>query len=388
MKKIIPYGSQYIDKSDIKDVSTALSKDIITSGATTLKFEKKISEYLNCKYAVTSNSGTSAIFIALHALNLKKGDKIIMPAINFIASYNAAKLLGAKIYLADVDQYTGQMRPEDVEDCCKKFGIKNFNVLIVMYNGGYPQNAEKFKSLKKKYNCFIVEDACHALGATYRYKKIYYKVGSCKHSDICTFSLHPLKTITTGEGGITTTNNKILFEKMKLIRSLGIKRFSNKHWEYNVVLKGLNFRLTDFQSALGLSQLKKINKFILKRKKISLKYDKEIKKIKQIVLPKLNNNYRSSYHLFIIHLQKKNKKLKEKLIKFMLKNRVMLQYHYIPIYKFKIFEGKYINKNAEIYYNSAVSLPVYYSLSQSNQILIIRLLNKFFKTYQKKIKYL
>ena len=193
-----------------------------------------------------------------------------------------------------------------------------------------------------------------------------------------------MKTITTGEGGITTTNNKILFEKMKLIRSLGIKRFSNKHWEYNVVLKGLNFRLTDFQSALGLSQLKKINKFILKRKKISLKYDKEIKKIKQIVLPKLNNNYRSSYHLFITHLQKKNKKLKEKLIKFMLKNRVMLQYHYIPIYKFKIFEGKYINKNAEIYYNSAVSLPVYYSLSQSNQILIIRLLNKFFKNIPKK----
>ena len=295
-----------------------------------------------------------------------------------------AKLLGAKVYLADVDKYTGQMRPEDIEDCCKKFGIKNFNVLIIMYNGGYPQNAEKFKSLKKKYNCFIVEDACHALGSTYRYKKIYYKVGSCKHSDICTFSLHPLKTITTGEGGITTTNNKILFEKMKLIRSLGIKRFSNKHWEYNVTLKGLNFRLTDFQSALGLSQLKKINKFILKRKKISLKYDKEIKKIKQIVLPNLDNNYRSSYHLFIIHLQKQNKKLKEKMIKFMLKNRVMLQYHYIPIYKFKVFEGKYINKNAEIYYNSAVSLPIYYSLSQNDQILIIKLLNRFFKNIPKK----
>ena len=379
MKKIIPYGGQYIDKSDIKDVSTALSKDIITSGATTLKFEKKISEYLNCRYAVTANSGTSAIFIALQALNLKKGDKIIMPAINFIASYNAAKLLGAKIYLADVDQYTGQMRPEDIEDCCKKFGIKNFDVLVVMYNGGYPKNAEKFKLFKKKYKCYIIEDACHALGASYKHKQNYYKVGSCKHSDICTFSLHPLKTITTGEGGITTTNSKTLFEKMKMIRSLGIKRSSNKHWQYDVLLNGLNFRLTDFQSALGLSQLKKINKFILKRKKISLRYEKEIKNIKQISFSKLDNNYRSSYHLFIIHLQKQNKKFKEKLIKFMLKNKVMLQYHYIPIYEFKSFKGKYINKNSKIYFNRAVSLPIYYSLSENNQTYVVKLLKKFFK---------
>ena len=133
MKKIIPYGSQYVDKSDIKDVSIALSKNIITSGPITLKFEKKISKYLNCKHAVTTNSGTSAIFIALQALNFKKNDKIIMPAINFIASYNSAKLLGAKVYLADVDKYTGQMRPEDVENCCKKFGIKNFEVKDVKY---------------------------------------------------------------------------------------------------------------------------------------------------------------------------------------------------------------------------------------------------------------
>ena len=379
MKKIIPYGRQYIDKSDIKNVASILSKDIITSGDITLKFEKKISNYLNCKYATTCNSGTSAIFIALHALNLKKGDKIIMPSINFIASYNVAKLLGAKVYLADVNKYTGQMHPEDVENCCKKFGIKNFNILVVMYNGGYPQNAEKFISLKKKYKCSIVEDACHALGATYKYKNSFYKIGSCKHSDICTFSLHPLKTITTGEGGIATTNNKTLFEKMKMIRSHGINRSHNKHWKYNVILNGLNLRLTDFQSALGISQLKKIKMFIQKRKKISLKYENEINKIKQIQLIKLNKSYRSSYHLFIIHLKKQNKKFKEKLIKFMLKNRVMVQYHYIPVNRFKIFEDKYVNENAKIYYNSALSLPIFYGLSQTDQISIIKLLIKFFK---------
>lgn len=379
MKKIIPYGRQYIDKSDIQQVASALSKDKLTTGELTLKFEKEISKFLECKYSITCNSGTSALFIALNVLNLKKGDKIIMPSINFIASYSVAKLIGVKVYLADVDRFTGQMRPEDVENCCKKFRIKNFNALVVMYNGGYPQNAEKFKLLKKKYNCYIVEDACHALGSSYKYKKKYHKVGSCKHSDICTFSLHPLKTITTGEGGIITTNNKFLFDKMKMIRSLGIKRSKKKHWEYDVLLRGLNFRLTDFQSALGLSQLKKINKFIKKRKKISLKYYREIRNIKKISLTKLTNNYKSSYHLCIIHLQKQNQNLKEKMIKFMLKNSVMLQYHYIPIYKFKIFQDKYINKNAEIYYNSAISLPIYYSLSEKSQNLIIRLLKKFFK---------
>lgn len=379
MKKIIPYGKQFIDKQDIKEVSKALSNEIITTGNVTLEFEKKIADFLNCKYSITCNSGTSAIFISLSSLNLKKGDKIIMPSINFIASYNAAKILGADVYLADVDQFTGQMRPEDVENCCKKFGIKNFDVLVVMYNGGYPQNAEKFKHLKKKYKCFIVEDACHALGASYLYKKKYYKIGSCKHSDICTFSLHPLKTITTGEGGIITTNNKTLLKKMKMIRSHGIKRSNNKHWKYEVLLNGLNFRLTDFQSALGLSQLKKLNKFIQKRKKISSKYQKEIKKIKQISAPKYLSKYRSSHHLFLIHINHKNKNQKEKLIKHMLRNKVMLQYHYIPLYKFKTFKDNYINKNTELYYKTAISLPIYYRLSQTEQNLVIKLLIKYFE---------
>jgi len=378
MKKIIPYGKQFIDSQDIKQVSKALSNDIITTGNITLELEKKIANFLNCKYSITCNSGTSAIFISLSSINLKKGDKIIMPSINFIASYNAAKILGADIYLADVDQFTGQMRPEDVENCCKKFGIKKFDALVVMYNGGYPQDAEKFKLLKKKYKCYIVEDACHALGASYLYKKKYYKIGSCKHSDICTFSLHPLKTITTGEGGIITTNNKTLLEKMKMIRSHGIKRSYNKHWKYEVLLNGLNFRLTDFQSALGLSQLKKLNKFIQKRKKISLKYQKEIEKIKQISTPKYLSKYRSSHHLFLIHINQKNKNQKENLIKYMLKNKVMLQYHYIPLYKFKAFKGRYIKKNAELYYKTAISLPIYYRLSQTEQNLVIKLLMKYF----------
>ena len=133
-----------------------------------------------------------------------------------------------------------------------------------MYNGGYPYNADNFKILKKKLRCYIIEDACHALGATYKSKGKIYKIGSCQHSDISTFSLHPLKSITTGEGGIVTTNNKKIYEKIERLRSLGIKRNNDKHWEYDVIQNGLNLRLTDFQSALGISQLKKIKLFISK----------------------------------------------------------------------------------------------------------------------------
>ena len=260
--KFIPYGKQYIDNEDVKVVSKVLKSDLITSGRQVNKFEEKIKRFLNAKFSFTCNSGTSALFLALQSIGLKKNDIVIMPAINFIASYNIAKLFNSKIFLADVDQYSGQMSPENIIDICKKFKIKKIKAVITMYNGGYPDNAEKFKSLKKKYKCYIIEDSCHALGATYKYNKKDIKIGSCFHSDISTFSLHPLKTITTGEGGIVTTNSKKIGEKIKKLRSLGIKKNKLYHWKYDVENIGFNFRLNDFQCALGISQLSKISKFI------------------------------------------------------------------------------------------------------------------------------
>ena len=175
-----------------------------------------------------------------------------MPSVNFVSSYNICITLGAKVYLADVDEYTGQMTPNTLNQCIKKYRLRKVKAIIHMYNGGHPIDAEKFLYFKKKLNCYIIEDACHALGSSYLYKKKFIKVGSCKHSDISTFSLHPLKTITTGEGGLVTTNNLKIDEKIKIFRSLGIKRKFNKHWKYDVVLKGFNFRLNDFQCALNL----------------------------------------------------------------------------------------------------------------------------------------
>lgn len=375
--KYIPYGRQYIDKKDINAVSKVLKNDIITSGNQVLTFEKKLNKYLKSKYSSVCNSGTSAIYLSLLSINLKKNDIIIMPAINFISSFNIAKTIGAKIYLADVDRITGQMTPEHVEECCKKFKIKKAKAIIVMYNGGYPHNAEKFLKFKKKLSCFIIEDACHALGASYRYKNSFKKIGSCSHSDICTFSLHPLKTITSGEGGVVTTNSKYLDEKIKMYRSLGIRRLNNNHWQYDVSLCGFNFRLNEFQSALGISQLSKINLFVKRRKEIAKIYDNELKKVKKINIPKYNTNLIPSYHLYLINSNFSHNE-KNKFFNFMKKKKIMIQYHYIPIYKFSNFKGKYIGKNAEIYFKSTVSLPIYYELSRTKQNYVINKLKEFF----------
>ena len=335
--KQIGYGGQYIDDLDINAVKKSLKNKLITSGDSVTKFENAINNFLNCKFSAVCNSGTSAIFLALKTINLRKNDVVLMPAVNFISSYNVTKILGAKIVFIDVDKFTGQITPEKVVETCKKYKIKKFKALIVMYNGGYPLNAENYLRLKKKYNCYIIEDACHALGGSYKNKNKFFKVGSCKHSDICTFSLHPLKTITTGEGGIVTTNNQKFIKKIKSLRSHGIIRKQKKHWVYDIAYNSLNFRLTDFQCELGISQLKKMNKFVNRRRKIAKIYEKKLDKLQKFLNFKFFYlNYNSSYHLLLINLRKPNLKLKEKLIQYMLKKKVTLQYHYIPIYKFTI----------------------------------------------------
>ena len=225
--KIIPYGRQYIDREDIRLVTKALKEDLITTGRYVKKFENKISRFLNVKYAASCNSGTSALHLALMAINLKTDDVIIMPAINFIAVYNMAKLMDAKIFLADVDPLTGQMTPKTLLECIKKNKLKKIKAIITMYLGGYPENIVEFYNIKKKLNCYLIEDACHALGAKYLFKKKYLSIGSCKHSDISTFSLHPVKSISTGEGGLITTNNKFFYNRIVSLRSHGIDKDKN-----------------------------------------------------------------------------------------------------------------------------------------------------------------
>jgi len=378
--KIIPYGRQYIDSQDVRFVSKALKEDLITTGRYVKKFEDKVSKFLEVKYTASCNSGTSALHLALMAIDLKRNDIIVMPAINFIAVYNMARLMNARIFLADVDSLTGQMTPKTLSECIKINKLKKIKAIVTMYLGGYPENVIEFYNIKKKFNCYLIEDACHALGSRYLFNKKFLPIGSCKHSDISTFSLHPVKTITSGEGGLVTTNNKLFYNRIVSLRSHGINKDKNFHWKYNLSESGFNYRLSDLNCALGLGQLKKINKFINYRRNIFNFYKNDLKKNKLIAIPSYKTN-KPSYHLFLISINfKKIRSTKDKFLKFLKNNNILCQYHYIPIYKFKLFNQKLnINsyKGAEFYYKNTVSLPIFYDFKVSSQKKIIKKIKIF-----------
>ena len=381
MKKI-PYGKQFIDKRDKISVLRSLSNDLITTGPHVKKFEQKIKKYLKCKYSYVCSSGTAAIHLAMLSINLKKDDVILMPAVNFIASYNMAKTMQLKVYLVDVDEYTGQITPIKIEECIKKNKLKKVKALVLMYHGGFPESTKNFYDLKKRYKFFIIEDACHALGSEYNFRAKFFKVGSCSHADISTFSLHPLKTITSGEGGIITTNNLKIAKNIKLYRNHGISRNTKKYWKYDILRFGFNYRLSDINCALGLSQLDKINIFVKRRKKIYERYVHELKNFHPaLIVPKYSKTNKPSFHLFLINIMfKKIKKNKDHFMKYLIKNNILAQQHYIPIYKFKVY--KKISSHfpgSEKYFKNSVSIPIFVNLNNNDQNKIIATIKNYFK---------
>jgi dTDP-4-amino-4,6-dideoxygalactose transaminase len=379
----IPYGKQFIDREDKKLVISSLSNDLITTGPYVKKFEKELSKYFKSKYSYVCSSGTAAIHLAMMSLKLKKNDTILMPAINFIASYNIAKIMNLKVYLIDVDEFTGQITPEKVLECIKINKLKKIKALLIMFHGGFPEYSKKLYDIKKEYNFYIIEDACHALGSEYEYKKKLYKVGSCKHSDISTFSMHPLKTITTGEGGIITTNNSKIAKNIKLLRSHGMIKDKKKYWKYDIIEHGLNYRLSDINCALGISQLKKINFFLKKREKIFTKYYKEFNNFNNnLKLPQYSKNIKPSYHLFLIHiLFNKLKTSKDHFLKYLNNHNIIGQYHYIPINKFSVYnEKKKSLIGTEKYFKNSISIPIFVNLNYRDQNKVIKVIKNYFKT--------
>lgn len=385
--KFIPYGRQNINYSDKLSVYKSLNQDLITSGKNVALFEKKIIKVLSCKYSVVCNSGTSAIHLALISVGLKKNDIVVMPSVNFIAAFNICNMLGAKIYLTDVHSFNGQMTPKNLLDCIKINKLKSIKVVITSQIGGQPLNIIELHKIKKKYNFFLIEDSCHSFGAKYYLKNKLINIGSCKHSDISTFSFHPVKSITTGEGGVVTTNIKSIADKCRLFRSHGILR-KKKHWEYDVLFSGLNYRLSDINCALGISQLRRLQKFIKYRESIAKSYIKFFSEFPNLVTVPCNlNKNLSSWHLFIISINFERLLCdKVDFIKFLLKRKIITQFHYIPIYKFKVFKQKLKRKQiigAENYYRNSVSLPIYFGLSKKKLTYILKNIKIFFKKYSK-----
>lgn len=384
-KDKIPYGKQFIDKKDIAEVVKSLKNRFITTGSYVKKFENSIKKKFNSKFAISCSSATAGLHLAFKSINLKKNDVILMPSINFISSYSMAKQMGAKIYLVDVDGETGQMTKKNIASCIKKNKIKKVKVLISMYLGGYVENNIDLFKIKKKLGCYLIEDACHAIGSSYLYKKNFYKIGSCKHSDICVFSFHPVKSITTGEGGAILTNSKKISKKLEIFRSHGILR-KKKYWNYNIQELGYNYRLSDLNCALGYNQLKKIDIFLKKRCEIFSYYVKKLNPYKQyIFLPKAENK-KNLYHLFLLGINfDKIKNHKDHFIEYLNKKKIFPQFHYVPIYKFSFFKNKKEKEfvGTEEYLRRYLSFPIYYELTKEDQNYIINCVINYILKYKK-----
>tara|TARA_B100001057_G_C22869677_1_gene958198 strand:+ start:2012 stop:3154 length:1143 start_codon:yes stop_codon:yes gene_type:complete len=367
----INYGRQKIDKLDIKAVSRSLKNDLLTTGKIVENFENSLKKYLNTKNVITCNSGTSAIFLSLLSLNIRKNANIIIPAINFVAAANLCHHLGYNVFFCDIEISTGQISSKKIFECIKKNKLKKIDLIFTMHLGGNPENVVEIYKLKKKLNCFIIEDACHSFGSSYIYKNKKFKVGNAKHSDFTTFSFHPLKTITTGEGGAITTQNNYLAKKIKNLRSHGM--INKKGINYDIISAGFNFRLSDINCALGLSQLSKIKKILNYRRNLFRYYLKNLNGYKNVV-EFLNKNFKnSSCHLVIIKINFKKLKISKKQFYNLLKNKgINCQFHYIPQYNFKLFEKKEKLKNSEIYFYNYISLPIHLKIGYKQIRFVIK----------------
>lgn len=381
-KKIyISYGKQFIDSKDKKLVSKSLEESLLTNGKFVKIFEEKIKKKVKSKFVLSCANGTAGLHLAFLSIGLKKNDIVIMPAINFIAAYSMANLTGAKTYLADVDPLSGQITPKSILDCIKKNKLKQIKAIITMYLGGYPTNNLDFYKIKKKYNCFLIEDACHAFGSQYKIKNKTFNIGSCEHSDLCVFSFHPVKPITTGEGGAVTTNKQKLANKLKLFRNHGIIRKKN-YWDYDIKEFGYNYRLSDINCALGISQITKLNLFIKKRKKIFDYYKEKFFNDKKNIKIHNNDKNKSSYHLILLNINYSNLSVtKNQLLKFLNKKGIFPQYHYKPIYKYSL--SKINQKNSfsgsEEFFKKNFSIPVYHNLNLKMQDYIIKNIINFIR---------
>ncbi len=381
MNNMINYGKHYIDKNDIKTVNKVLKGNFLTQGPVVDLFQKKIKNFFNSKYCTVVSNGTAGLFIAGKALNWKKQDRIITSSMTFIASANAITLCGAKPIFLDIDPKSYNIDPNLVENELKKNKGK-IKALIAVDYAGHPCDWSSLKYLANKYNFKLINDNCHALGA-----KINGDCGyAAKYADIVVQSYHPVKNFTTGEGGALLTNSNELNNKFLKIRNHSMIR--NKKflpWIYKIYEPGLNFRLTDIQSALGISQISKLNQFVKKRNIIAKKYTNEFQDYDCLKTPTVIKNYYHSYHLYPLQIDfKKINKTKKKLFEFMNRRNIKLQVHYIPLHTQPYYKKISGLKNGDLpysenFYERQISLPIYPSLNKNSINKVIKSIISFIR---------
>ncbi|MDC1035047.1 UDP-4-amino-4,6-dideoxy-N-acetyl-beta-L-altrosamine transaminase [Alphaproteobacteria bacterium] len=389
---MIPYSRQSISDEDKKAVLSVLDSDFLTQGRQVPLFEQSFCNEVSSKYAVASNSATSALHIACLALGVGKKDIVWTSPISFVASSNCAIYCGASVDFVDIDPKTYNISIESLENklISAKVSNKLPSVLIPVHLAGQSCDMKAIHALSKEFGFKIIEDASHATGAKY----LDLSVGSCRYSDICVFSFHPVKIITSGEGGMAVTNKKELSLKMGYIRSHGITRDPNLMtiepdgpWFYQQLQLGFNYRMTDIQAALGNSQLKKLKEFVKKRQAIATIYNNEFSE-NNFVLPFQHHNSYSSFHLYIMRFKDQTgPHSRNNVFNRLRESGVNVNIHYIPIYRQPFYQSmgfKLSNfKNAEAYYKEAISIPLYPDLTESQQSYVIDVIkssnNKQFK---------
>jgi len=371
--KAIPYGRQSIDQQDIDAVVSTLQADFLTQGPKVSEFEEKFAEYVGSKYAVAVNNATSGLHISVLALNLKKEDKVITTPITFAASANCIRYAGAEVWFADIDPNTYLLSLESVRELVESKPKGFFKGIIPVDFAGLPVNLEGFRELANKHDLWVIEDACHAPGGYFTDSKgVKQRCGNGNYADIGVFSFHPVKHIACGEGGMVTTNSETLYKKLSLLRSHGITKENMREnhggWFYEMQELGFNYRLTDIQSALGISQLAKNDAGVIRRNEISKAYKKAFQnKAKFQDLPKGSYN---AHHLFVIEVDDR-----KELYDYLREHNIFAQIHYIPVHKLPYYKeigyGSLDLSNSENYYSKCISLPMYPALKEEEQKIVI-----------------
>ena len=380
---MIPYGKQNINQDDIDAVVDVLNSDFLTQGPQVPRFEEIIADQVASKYAVAVNSATSALHIACMALELGRGDWLWTSPNTFVASANVGLYCGAKVDFVDINPKTYNICPGALERKLIEAKLNSSlpKVLVPVHLCGQPCDMRAIHGLCQKYGVKIVEDASHAIGGSYLGRPI----GNCEYSDITVFSFHPVKIITTAEGGVAVTNDSILAQKMSLYRSHGITRDQNlmtepSHgdWYYQQIVLGYNYRMTDLQAALGIAQMKRLHQFVAKRHQIAGRYDELLKELPVERPYQLEGTY-SGMHLYVIRLRLGQIDASHKQVFSKLRaNGIGVNLHYIPVHTQPFYkaigfkEGDF--PEAEKYYSDAISLPMYPDLSEEDQIKVVAIL--------------
>jgi UDP-4-amino-4,6-dideoxy-N-acetyl-beta-L-altrosamine transaminase len=380
----IPYGRQHVTDDDVQAVIDVLKADYLTQGPKVSAFENAFSDYIGSKYAVAVSNGTAALHLCALALKVAEGQKVITSPITFVASANCVAYCGGEIDFVDIDPETYLMDLDKLEEKLQDAKPGEYSGIIPVDFAGYPVDLERLKKIADKHNLWIIEDACHAPGGYFiNLDGEKENCGNGKYADAAIFSFHPVKHIASGEGGMITTNNEDLYKKLLFLRTHGITKeehlMSANHggWYYEMIDLGYNYRLTDIQCALGMSQLKRADKNIKIRNQIANNYIQAFQNT-DFKLQKIKENIYHAYHLFIIQTDKR-----KQLYDYLRKNNVYTQVHYIPVHLQPFYRNKGYKKGdfpiAETYYEKCLSLPLYPTLKEEEQAFVIDNINNFYE---------